>query len=386
MSGGMSAASAASTDGGCEPERLALLALSRIAEPGDERLLPHVTTLGAERVLAGIREGTLDTPALRHYRARLDAVHPRAELAHARRSGIRLLCHGDPEWPSQLDDLGDARPLVLWVRGPLDLRAVSERSVAVVGARASTSYGEHVGAEIGAVVGERGWTVVSGAAYGIDAAAHRGALAVDGPTIAVLACGVDVTYPRGHESLLRRIASAGLVVSELAPGCAVTRGRFLQRNRVIAALTRGTVVVEAAARSGALNTARHAQNLGRFLMAVPGPVTSAQSAGCHRLLREDPDSVLVTDGAEVLDLVGEMGADAAPMLWGPETERDGLAPDESRVLDALPRRTGAPVDALVRTAGLHVATVLRCLAALEARGLAEAHGAGWRVRDPQRRV
>jgi DNA processing protein len=249
-----------------------------------------------------------------------------------------------------------------------------------VGARAATSYGEHVAGEMAAVIAERGWTVVSGAAYGVDSAAHRGTLAVGGTTVAVLACGVDVAYPRSHSGLLARIADEGAVVSELAPGCSVTRPRFLERNRVIAALTRGTVVVEAALRSGARTTARRAQELGRFVMVVPGPVTSAASAGCHEILRQYPgEAQLVTDGREVLDLVGVVGDDAAPQRRGETRPRDNLDPTALRLLEALPRRRGVAVDRLVRAAGLDVGTVLRCVTVLEDAGLAERHGDGWRL-------
>ena len=157
-----------------------------------------------------------------------------------------------------------------------------DRSVAIVGSRASTAYGEHVAGELGHQLAERGWTVVSGGAFGIDAAAHRGALAAEAPTVAVLACGVDRPYPAAHGALLHRIAETGLLVSEWPPGAAPHRHRFLVRNRLIAALTRGTVVVEAAARSGAQATARRARKLGRQVLVVPGPVTSAMSVGLPR--------------------------------------------------------------------------------------------------------
>lgn len=191
----------------------------------------------------------------------------------------------ESEWPAQLDDLGDGRPVGLWVRGRPSLRMWALRSVALVGARACTEYGAHMAATLGAGLAERGWVVVSGGAYGVDGAAHRGALAAGGATVAVLACGVDRPYPRGHTELITRIAEQGLVVGELPPGEHPTPSRFILRNRVIAALTRGTVVVEAAYRSGALVTARAAQRLGRFAMGVPGPVTSGLSAGVHELLR-----------------------------------------------------------------------------------------------------
>ena len=187
------------------------------------------------------------------------------------RAGIRLLCPGDPGWPGQLAVLGDACPWALWVRGTADLRFACLRSVSIVGTRAATAYGRHVCAELAAALAERGWAVVSGGAFGIDGWAHRGALSAEGSTIAVLASGVDDPYPRGHHELFQAVTGHGALVSEQPPGRSPTRPGFLVRNRLIAALSRGTVVVEAALRSGALNTARHARDLNRPLMAVPGP-------------------------------------------------------------------------------------------------------------------
>ncbi|MFC7471104.1 DNA-processing protein DprA [Actinomadura keratinilytica] len=211
-------------------------------------------------------------------RLRARDARPELDLAAARDAGARFVCPGDVEWPAQLDDLGDARPLGLWVRGTPSLRFWALRSVALVGARACTDYGAHAAGLLGAGLAERGWVVVSGGAYGIDGAAHRATLGAGGATVAVLACGVDSPYPRGHAQLIARIAEQGLVVSELPPGDHPTPSRFVLRNRVIAALTRGTVVVEAAHRSGALSTARAALRLGRAVMGVPGPVTSGLSA------------------------------------------------------------------------------------------------------------
>jgi DNA processing protein len=361
-----------------DDERLALAALTRIVEPGDTSICAAVEKHGAVSVFEGIVDASLDCGQLAHYRTRLQGLDAERDLRLAARQGVRFLCPGDLEWPSQLGDLGPKRPLALWVRGEAALRLAALRSVAIVGARAATGYGEHVAADISAALGERGWTVVSGGAFGVDAAAHRGALATGAVTIAVLACGVDVAYPRAHDGLLRRIASEGLVVSEVAPGCAVTRLRFLERNRVIAALTRGTVVVEAAVRSGALNTAGHANKICRPVMAVPGPVTSASSAGCHAMIRAQR-AVLVSDAADVLDVVGQMGIDAVEEPRGPESVRDGLDHETLRVLDALPAQRLSGLDALSRVAGLDIATVLRGLTRLSGLGLAEQHTSGWRL-------
>lgn len=291
-------------------------------------------------------------------------------------AGGRFLCPGDPEWPGQLDDLGEARPVGLWVRGRPDLRIWALRSVAVVGARACTPYGAHIASSLGTGLAERGWVVVSGAAHGVDGAAHRGALAAGGATVAVLACGVDVVYPRAHAELVGRIVEQGLVIAELPPGAHPTRGRFVTRNRVIAALTRGTVVVEAEYRSGSLVTARAAQRLGRFTMGVPGPVTSGLSAGVHELLRAE--AVLVTDADEVVELVGDIG-DLAPARRGPVLPRDLLRPGCARILDALPARGALGGPDLARRAGTTPDEALARLYELHSLGFVERHGDHWQL-------
>ena len=310
-------------------ERMARAALVRVTEPGDPLLAREVAARGAVATwtrLAGA----------------YPEVDPERELAAAAKAHLRLVCPGDDEWPSGLTDLDRrdadlAAPLALWVRGPLHLAESVRCAVGIVGSRAATSYGLHVAGELGFALAEQQWAVVSGAAYGIDAAAHRGALAAPGPTIAVLACGADVAYPRSNEALLARIAAEGLIVSEAPPGGLPLRRRFLVRNRLIAALSSGTVVVEAGVRSGALNTARHARRIGRPVLAVPGPVTSGMSAGCHLVLRQWPESVLVCNADEVIEAVGPMGR-LAPLPVGSPGPRDGLDALMSRVIEAVPSR------------------------------------------------
>lgn len=222
--------------------------------------------------------------------------------------------------------------------------------------------------------------MVSGGAFGIDGAAHRGALAAQAPTVAVLSCGVDRPYPAAHGALFDRIAATGLLLSEWPPGSAPLRHRFLVRNRLIAALTRGTVVVEAAARSGALATARRAQELDRPVLVVPGPVTSALSVGCHELLREaELGARLVTSAAHVLEEVGRIGDDLADPAPRHTTPRDGLSDLAARVLDACPVRTGVSPDRLAAVAGCDVLEVLRVLPALELADLVQWTGTGWRL-------
>jgi DNA processing protein len=272
-----------------------------------------------------------------------------------------------------------AAPFGLWVRGDLSLEDVGRRSVSIVGARASSAYGEHMAGELAATCGARGLAVVSGGAYGIDAAAHRGALVAPAPTVAVLAGGIDRLYPAGNTSLLRTIAREGAVIAEAAPGCIPTKSRFLVRNRIIAALSLGTVVVEAALRSGALSTARWARDLDRQVMGVPGPVTSMTSAGVHELLRQ-PGSVLVTDADEVIEQISPIGEGLAARKSGTTTVRDGLDVLARLVLDAVPRFTAAEAESIATVAGLPMAETARCLEQLAAAGLVEGGQDGvWRL-------
>jgi DNA processing protein len=340
---------------------------------GDGRPEPAVRGEGRASVLR------LDR-ALSRWAARLGEVPADGALDAWRRDGIRLVIPGDAEWPGQLDVLGDARPWGLWVRGGADLRYACLRSVSVVGTRAATAYGAHVCTELAVSLAERGWTVISGGAYGIDGCAHRGAVAAGGITIAVLACGVDGDYPAGHCELFREIRERGAIVSEWPPGRVPTRHGFLVRNRVIAALSRGTVVVEAALRSGALNTARHARDQRRPLMAVPGPVTSAQSAGCHEAIREW-GAICVTGARDVVDLLSFSANEATGQQQrGPVLPRDLLDPVTSRVLDAVPVRAGRGPARIAVMAGTDFDTVMSCLGALAAAGFVERCDHGWRLR------
>uniref|UniRef100_A0AAU1LY28 DNA-processing protein DprA n=1 Tax=Streptomyces sp. NBC_00148 TaxID=2903626 RepID=A0AAU1LY28_9ACTN len=367
-----------------ERERLARAALTRVFEPGDERAGRWIREVGPVELMRRLTGG--DGPAqvlkgmtatrLAGYRLRASSAAPGKDLADVAAMGGRFVCPGDREWPSQLDDLGDARPIGLWVRGRSDLRLWALRSVALVGARACTPYGAHMAATLAAGLAERGWVVVSGAAFGVDGAAHRGALAAGGATMAVLACGVDVAYPRGHAGLIGRIVEQGMVLGELPPSDHPTRSRFILRNRVIAALTRGTVVVEAEYRSGSLVTARNAQRLGRFTMGVPGPATSGLSAGVHELLRGE--GVLVTDAAEITELVGEIG-EVAPARSGPVLPRDLLDAVSARVLEALPGTGAMDGRDVARSAGASMDEALGRLYELHSLGFVEREGDRWRL-------
>jgi len=372
-------------------QRLARATLTCLAEPGDAFLGALLRDREPAEVVAAIRAGRLPagprpdhdrravTRALRRWGARIADAPSGSDLAAWHKRGIRLICPGEPEWPTQLAALADAGPYALWLRGSADLRHGCLRSVSIVGSRAATAYGAHVGTELAAGLGDHGWLVVSGGAYGIDGSAHRGALGAGGQTVAVLACGVDRPYPVGHAELFELIAADGALVSEWPPGRPPTRHGFLTRNRVIAALTRGTVVVEAGLRSGALSTARHARDLCRPLMAVPGPVTSTASAGCHEIIR-DWGAVCVTSAAEVLDQVAAAGDHLPDRQHGPVLPHDALDSVTARVLDAVPARAGAGPAAIAVSAGVDLDTAIRCLGALAAGGFVDRCDTGWRVR------
>lgn len=233
--------------------------------------------------------------ALKRWRPRFSVQSTELAIAVATQRGMRVITSWDEQWPDGFDSLGSEAPHCLWVKG--DVEVMHLMGVALVGARAATSYGEHVAAELAADLSKH-HVIVSGAAYGIDGAAHRAALAAGGKTVAYLAGGSDRPYPAGHAHLIDRIAANGAVVSEVPPGSTPTKWRFLSRNRLIAAHAEAVVVVEAGYRSGSLNTAGHAVGLNRPLGAVPGPITSAASAGCHRILRE-MDGVCITSAADV---------------------------------------------------------------------------------------
>lgn len=292
-------------------------AWSIITEPGDStaglltQILGHATALevataGRSTLTAALRAAGIDADEADHAAGRwLPRLTPRAlddALALAARAGITLV---DPATIPGLSDLGAHAPHVIWARGDLATltRPLTDR-IALIGARAATGYGSHVASEIASALAARGIVITSGAAYGIDGEAHRATLLAGGATIAWLAGGTDRPYPIGHSDLIDRIATrGGALAGEVAPGAAPTKHRFLSRNRLIAATTAATVVVEAGWRSGSLNTAGHAAALGRSLGAVPGPVTSAASAGCHRLIREF-DAQIVTSADDAYELLG----------------------------------------------------------------------------------
>jgi len=370
------------------------VALTRLAEPGNRAVWSLVQEHGAPATLDLLISGDVRDSSLRaSVLAKMAGFDPfrsaEATLQRAQRLGARIVVPADDEWPTRVDTLAaleldtegrinwDIRPpLCLWVRGGWPVGETLDRSVAVVGARAATNYGIHVTTELAFGLTENGWTVVSGGAFGIDAAAHRAALSAGGRTVAVLACGVDRPYPTGNSSMFERIADTGLLISEWPPGAEPLRHRFLIRNRVIAAATVGTVVTEAAARSGAMQTMSRVLALRRVAMVMPGAVTSAMSVGCHEILRSNPEATLVTGLPHVLEAVGRVGEYFADRPRGPERPRDALDEESALVMEALPTRGTVSPEELAARSGLPLRTVLRRLSLLELAGLVERREGG----------
>ncbi|MBF4568894.1 DNA-protecting protein DprA [Plantibacter sp. VKM Ac-2880] len=319
---------------------------------------PPATTPGS-RVLGN---------ALARWTPRLVAAEVVGACEAAIRVGARLVLPGSAGWHAGLDSLGMHRPHALWRRGTSEAAAV-ERTIALVGARAATGYGEHITFEAASGLVDRGFTIVSGAAYGVDGTAHRAALGSGGVTVAYLAGGVDRPYPAGHDALIRRITEeGGAVLSESPCGSTPSKWRFLQRNRLIAAASAATVVLEAGSRSGSINTAGHAASLGRALGAVPGPVTSPASAGCHRLIREYA-ATCVTNAEQMAELAG----------WAAADPQDGAfaSPEERRVRDALSTRSPRTIEQIAKVAGLTPKEVAGVIGMLDLAGAVEEREHGW---------
>jgi DNA processing protein len=364
-----------------EAERLARVALSCGVEPGDGRTSSLIRQIGAERTL----ERSLVPKPDSGLADRLAEVDPVRQLEQADRCGIRFLVPGDPEWPAGLDQLDDVitdqglggTPPGLWVKGPMPLTELAE-SVAVVGSRAASVYGVEMTRALCGHLALARVPVVSGGALGIDFEAHDATLVAGGATVAVLACGVDRVYPAANRRLLQHLAAEFAVVSEQPPGSIPTRPRFLARNRLIAALTRGTVLVEAALRSGALNTTGWAERLNRHVMCVPGPVTSYTSRGVNNWLREGRGTV-VTHGSEVLELLGRSGEHLVEEPRGEQRPRDSLTPVEQQVLEWVPVSTPAAVDSIAHLSSVHIRDTDSALRRLLAKRFVRFEDGGWRL-------
>jgi DNA processing protein len=304
-------------------ERDARILWSLIIEPGDQvahdfidefdsAFTAIVLVIGSAQWAGTSAKNVEYSEGLQRWRARLSDISIQVVKNTIARLNLTVLIPGDDLWPQKINRLGNDAPIILYVRGDAELLA--RKAIALVGARAATTYGEHVTMEFAAALAHQDYVTVAGGAYGIDAVAHRSTLAARGKTIAVLAGGVDRFHPTGNDQLLQHIADGGAVVSEMPPGTVPTKWRFMQRNRLIAALVEVLVIVEAGSRSGVLDTANHAVRLGVPLGVVPGPIYSPTSAGCHRLLREFV-ATCITSTDDVLALAREL----EPVLADPST-------------------------------------------------------------------
>ncbi|GAA4247885.1 DNA-processing protein DprA [Dactylosporangium darangshiense] len=387
-------------------ERTARMALGTLVEPGCRELGMLVRSVGAQEALARVIGGYgISDQLTGAVRARLRSagLHGAADAGEqvaaqmgelAGRLGARIVTAADAEWPGAFDDLVRASregnmlrrdtdpPMCVWLRGPLGLAETLERSVSVVGARAVTGYGGYVASEFAFGLAGRGWTVVSGGALGVDVTAHRGALIAGGTTVAVLACGIERAYPAANAAVLEQIGAEGLLVTEWAPGTMPHKTRFLTRNRVIAAASRGTVMVEAGSRSGARNTLGYARLLQRSAMVVPGPINSAMSVGCHIELRQ-PGTVLVTRVEEIIEEIGSVGELAEP-IHGADRPEDDLDPLQARILDAVRARRATSAEQIAAVAGVSGRDARRTLPLLEELGFVVSSVDGYRLRSHPR--
>lgn len=368
---------------------------SLITEPGDTFAAALIGTLGATRALEAevakfsgakylslLREVTLDSDVEQRFtdfarllsdarerwqpRLKLNSVEQMLQIA--RHCKAKISTPSESDWPKSLNDLGLGVPHALWQRGNSGAMNLNPFAISIVGSRMATSYGEWVASEVAMLASAGGISVISGGAYGIDAIAHRSALINDGNTVAVMAGGVDRLYPSGNTDLLTRIIQAGAVISEQAPGSNPTKWRFLQRNRLIAALGNATIIVEAGKRSGAINTAHHAEALTRPIGVIPGPINSAASLGCLNLLREDPSRLLTS----VQDAVSLVTGDSEPELF----EDLPIGPLETRALDAM-NRSSLIESEIAHKAGLTSRELGIALGRLQMLGLVAQRGRGW---------
>lgn len=359
-----------------DDEHKAAIDWTRITEGPDPIAAGLVDRLGYVAGLAAVETGqglVLQEQKMRpRWLSRMRTLRP-FEYSCLDKLHTAVLIPSDAEWPSQLDSLGDNRPLALWIRG--NIEALSDPALSIVGSRDCSSYGSRIAGDIAFMFAARGIAIISGGAFGIDACAHRGALAAGGRTVIVSAAGVDRAYPASHDSLFEETYRAGAVVSESPIGCAPYKFRFLARNRIIAALGLATVVVEAPFRSGALSTARHAMEIGREVAAFPGPIDAPTSVGCHELIRHGAN--LVTSAEHIIELIEPLGSSplAAESFFTPHD--DDLDPLTRRLLDALPKRGGSQIADVARCAGVSLPEALDGMARLRAQGKVRYNEGRW---------
>lgn len=283
-------------------ELVARARLFAAIEGGSSFWSREVFSHGASYVLDRALNGAYDPIKYTRTIEKLKFNNAEELLQSISQAGATFLTPEDLTWPQSVNDLA-APPIGLVIKG--DSQFLTGSSLAIVGTRNPTQYGVRIAQDFAAGFVDRDWAIISGGAYGIDAAAHKGALVAEGVTVAVIAAGIDINYPAGHARLFAEISELGCLVSEVMPGSPAIPSRFLTRNRLIAALSSATLVVEAAFRSGSLRTARDAAELMRPVMAIPGPITSPVSEGCHRLIGERAAEI-VTSVADAVEFLSPM--------------------------------------------------------------------------------
>ena len=382
------------SQGVADSERwLAWVIWSHLTEPGDMLAGQLVQSWGPKAALQAVRAGDIALltsvitestgeedfalrnteiaaelgEAIKRWCARDNNLAAVRSLEHWARLGGQVVTPDDHDWPSGLSHLGAGSPHALWLRGNRSALDLLDQAVSIVGSRNVTSYGQYCAQSIAEDLVQADYLVVSGGAYGVDAEAHRGALAAQGVTIAVLAGGADRLYPTGNSALLQEIMNSGCVLAEQPPGNAPTRWRFLQRNRLIAALGQVTVIVEMALRSGAKNTMHHALAMSRDVFAVPGPIHAQTSRGCNIAIAEGKARIVTSVGELLNELRG------VAYSFGTEHELSAL---QQRVLDALHARS-ISVERVAVKAGTTTRETMQALGELEALGKAKASRVGW---------
>lgn len=352
----------------------ALILWNALVEPGDRvagELIRTIGPIGALEAFKSKRDmGEEVKEAFARWEPRYSPALADDKIAQAQRNDLKLLLPTDTLWPGSLNDLGNHAPLLLWYRGNSQQLERLERSVGVVGSRNATQYGQRVTADLATLLVQEDCAVISGGALGIDSVAHRTAIHGGGLTVAFMAGALDCPYPAGNFELFEQVGHRGLLLSEMTPGSRPTRWRFLQRNRLIAALSLATVVTEAGWRSGSINTVNHALELNRNVFAIPGPITSPASAGCNRLIRDSQASILL----DIADLPIELGWRGESVAW-----LAGLGEFELRALDALTSKYQM-TEQLLAASGLALNELRMALGSLKLLGKVESDGSGsWRL-------
>ena len=360
------------TGDGLDPALLDLLRLTLVPGVGPKTSRSLIERFGSATKALDAPEASLrDVPGVgprlaeKVARARRE-VDAQAELELCRKMGVRIVARADQGYPPLLGDIPDP-PTLLYVRGTIE--PADQLAIALVGSRKCTPYGMRIAERLAGSLARVGLTVVSGLARGIDAAAHRGALANGGRTIAVLANGLGAVYPPEHEGLAQQVVESGALISESPMGQSPLAGLFPQRNRVISGLSLGVVVVEATPRSGSLSTARHATEQNRDVFAVPGPVDSLPSRGCHALIR---------DGAKLVETVDDILEELGPLVREVKAKPEEPAvrhpaelslSDRERTLLGRLDDQGVAIDELIAVTGLTASQVMATLSVLELRRL-----------------